>query len=204
MASATRSKVRGNGTQLCGPLVIHKKTFTCIICKRGFHSKAWVRRHYHSHDNIPYRVDKDGEREFLPAFTDPSCWPVAEAMTWDRVNALTDFKEAASSIDSADATPSELSAWMVNDHMEELGALTLKEYRAKKELQTLRRWHWWWETQQGAVIDHVNHGGLGGFEINGTKAIFWLLFFRRSDSAMSHSVGNGWGLKTDNNQITQV
>ncbi|KAL8797865.1 MAG: hypothetical protein Q9195_000217 [Heterodermia aff. obscurata] len=166
MASATRSKVRSNGTQLSGPLVIHKKTFKCIICTRGFHSKAWVRRHYRTHDNIPYRMDNEGEKEFLPAFTDPSCWPAAETMTWDRLNALTNFKEAAKSIDSADATPSELSAWIINDHMEEIGALTPREYRAK-ELQKLRRWHWWWEAQQGAVVDHVEHGTAGDLQING-------------------------------------
>ena len=153
-----------------------------------FPLKGLVRRHYRSHDNIPYRVDDEGEREFLPAFTHPSCWPAAEKMTWDRVNALTDFKEAAVSIDSADATPSELSAWKNKDHMEEIGALTPREYRAKKELQILRRWHWWWEAQQGAVVDHVEHGTPGGFEINGTQSlilIFSLPSFRSSNESSS-------------------
>ena len=175
MAPATRAMVRDNGTQLSGPLVIHKKTFNCIICMRGFHSKAWVRRHYRSHDNIPYRVNHEGEKEPLPAFTHPSCWPADETMTWDRLNALTEFKEAAKSIDSADATPSELSGWNINDHMEEIGALTPREYKAKKELQKLRRWHWWWEAQQGVVVDHVEHGTPGGFEINGTESLLLIL-----------------------------
>ena len=122
-------------------------------------------------------------------------------MTWDRVNALTDFKEAAESIDSADATPSELSAWNINDHMEEIGALTPREYREKKELQKLRRWHWWWEAQQGAVADHVEHGTAGGFEINGTESHILFFLFLRSRSRL---VRNGWGVKTSSSQLSQV
>ena len=40
----------------------------------------------------------------------------------------------------------------------------------------------WWEAQQGAVVDHVEHGTPpGGFEINGMKShilIFSLPSFR--------------------------
>ena len=88
-------------------------------------------------------------------------------MNWDRINALSRFKEDRDSIDSVNVTPSELNAWIKKDHMEEVGALTPEEYETKKELQDLRRWWWWWEVQNGAIVDRIENGVAGNFEING-------------------------------------
>lgn len=55
------------------------------------------------------------------------------------------------------------------DYMQELGALTRKEFAVKQELKRLSFWRWWWEAQGDDIGDALENAPAGRLNITGER-----------------------------------
>lgn len=125
--------------QLTAPVRVQKaKTYHCIICNKAYANKKWLTRHHHTH-NIPFvnrsasvRRGVPAYREYMPAFTHPSCWS-AEGTSLERLKENTARKKAGVKVPDDSAGPTEWKAYQDAEDSEQLGALTLEELMEKKE-----------------------------------------------------------------------
>ena len=172
--------IAGTGIRLAFPdgikkkeKVLEDKTFTCIVCSQKFRSKAWVSRHFKTHETIPYYRGTTNEggpviTDFLPAFTHPSCWP-AEVMTWERIKAEKWLAEDAEmGWEPGADSPSAVAAY--NAQKKIITAMAGGPQRRVRDGETKRliKWYIWWMHSEIDIINRIDSGPIGVFQVNGT------------------------------------
>lgn len=138
MVYVSRSR-NPNGITLHGGILFKsQKQHQCVLCDKTYKTRAWVKRHFATHEALPFIEwngdnGEDAGRQFLPAYTHPSCWP-AEENSWARVVEVTARKEGRGR-PASDAPTAEYNAY--RDQID-LAALTTKELAVKRDTRALR------------------------------------------------------------------